>query len=86
MTFIRRTFFNVLYQPTKIGGRRYKRKSGKKAYNKRSRLYDLRVNKVSRKAAILSRFTYLRMIIIYNILHKTDRRRAKSFMLKRLLD
>lgn len=88
--FVRKTKFNLLFQPKRIGKRKTKARLARRfetKYKTRTKMQDCRANAASRRTRILGRFNYLRMITIYNvkygIIHR--RKKSKSFMLKRVL-
>ena len=86
MSSVRRTHFNLLFQPHRIGKQRNKAEM-KKPYlwtmlPKRTKMVDIRINSVSRKTRILSRLTKMRMIIM-NIKLGRKMRPSRSFMVKR---
>ena len=84
--FVRRTKFNLLFQPNRIGKTRRKAKSHRfwfSQHGKVTKMADMRANKVSRRTNILSRVTRMRMIIV-SLKANTNMYPSKSFMLKRL--
>lgn len=84
--FVRRTHFNLLFQPNRIGKTRRKAKANRfwfDQHGKVTKMADMRANKISRKTNILSRITRMRMIIV-NIKGNINMYPSKSFMMRRL--
>lgn len=84
--FVRRTKFNLLFQPNRIGKTRRKAKANRfwfGQHGKVTKMADMRANKVSRRTNILSRVSRMRMIIV-SIKGNINMYPSKSFMQKRL--